>query len=312
MEREPSSASTADAPVSLDTDTSRHGAEEGTILLLRGRPVILDARVAVAFDVETREINQAASRNPNKFGQEHRFQLSEDERDFLISQGVMSKPGRGGSRALPFVYTQKGVARLATVLDTPQALVATDLMIDLFVEVYQQIASGRQVVSVSHPDRLLPDADTTTSIATIRSQLLKAIQDLLQTEISPRSKVTVGDELAEIAGGALSYVKAHLSAKGLENEKVAAETLLIVEKAREIRDRTRADLEKSAAETERIHLENFDKKLGIVERVWAMAEKFEPNKIVLLNRAFVKPALLLQAPAPLAIAGPSPDGSDDQ
>lgn len=114
------------------------------VIVLRGVPVVLDTRVAEAFGVPTRQINQAVRRNPLKFGSQHRFQLTQAEVDDLKSQNVISNGGRGGRRYLPFAYTQKGVARLATVLDTPQALAATDRMIDLCTEVYQQLASGRR------------------------------------------------------------------------------------------------------------------------------------------------------------------------
>jgi hypothetical protein len=275
--------------------------DEGVIILLRNKPVMLDSRVAIAFGTETRAINQTVTRHREKFTSEHCFQLDEKERDFLTSQGVIPKPGRGGSRSLPFVYTQKGVVRLATILNSPQARDATDRMIDLFIEIHQQLALGRGEVSISQPQRILPSSEITGQAKNIRTRLLEAIGDLLVTRINPNSKATVADEIADVAGGALNYVKAHLNAKGLDNEKVAAETILILEKAREVRDRTRADLDKSAAETERIHLENFEKRLTLAERVWTMAEKFEPNEIVSLNQAFVKPSLFLRGPS----AGPA-------
>ena len=286
------------SPLEPRADSQAAAPGEGIIMLLRGMPVILDSRVAHAFGVETREVNQAAARNPHKFADHHRFQISENEREFLTSQNVISKPGRGGSRTLPYVYTQKGVARLAKVLDTPQALEATDLMIDLFVEVHQQLAAGHTQISVARPGRLFPDAGLAAHVAQIRQQLVKSISDLLSVQIDPASKTTLRDEIGEVAGGALNYLKAHLNAKNIENEKVAAETVMILEKAREVRDCTRADLAKAAVETEKMQLENFEKKLAIAERLWAMAEKFEPNEIVMLNRAFVKPSLLLRAPDP--------------
>jgi hypothetical protein len=285
-------------------------ATAGAIVLLRGKPVVPDARVAQAFGVETREINQALSRNPHKFTEEHAFQVTAEERDFLTSQGVIPKPGRGGSRTPPHVYTQKGVARLATILDTPRALAATDLMIDLFVDVYQQIAQGRRQVFITQPGRLTPEAGLGERLQGIRTQLLKAIDTLLKTEITPGSKTTVADEIGELAQGAIGFAKAHLNAKGIENEKIAAETVQILEKAREIRDRTRADVAKSQAETERVMLENFEKKLAIVEKLWAMADKLEPNALVTLSQGFVKPSLFLQAPQP-AFPNPAADAEKD-
>ena len=280
----------------------------GTIVLLRGRPIVVDAKVAQAFGVETREVNQAVARNREKFTEAHAFQVSDAERDFLISHSVIPRPGRGGSRTLPHVFTQKGVARLATVIASPQALAATDMIIDLFVEVYQQIAQGHGTVAVNQPSRFLPDLSLREQVQDIRKKLLTAIQDLLATQISPTSKATVADEIGDLAQGALGFVKAHLGAKGIENEKIAAETVHLLEKAREVRDRTRADVAKTQAETERVMLENFEKKLALVERLSTMAEKLEPNAFVVLSQTFVKPALLLQPPP--SVSPPADDPAE--
>lgn len=268
-----------------------------TVKIFRNIPVILDSTVAVAFGVETRQVNQAVKRNPLKFGTQHRFQLTADELEVLRSQGVISKSGRGGSRTLPFVYTQKGLARLATVLDTPQALTATDRMIDLCTEVYQQIAEGRREVVVNQPSRHVPDRDTLSRVAELRNSLYAAISDLLRTKVRPDTGYTLADEIGETAVAALDMLKAHLQSKSLENEKVGAETLLIVEKAREIRDRTRADVGKTMAEAERIHLENFDKRLQIAERCLELANRMEPDAVAALTSAFASSRQMI-APKP--------------
>ena len=36
------------------------------------------------------------------------FQLTQEEVETLISQNAMSKPGRGGRRTLPYVFTEHG------------------------------------------------------------------------------------------------------------------------------------------------------------------------------------------------------------
>jgi hypothetical protein len=268
---------------------------------------MLDWVIATAFGVETREVNQAVARNPHKFGPEHRFQLSEQERDFLTSQRVIPKPGRGGSRVLPHVFTQKGVARLATILDTPTALAATDRMIDLCTEVYRQLAQGRSEITVSQPSRHLPDQATIERMRRLREELFEAVADLLKTKVPTRG-TTLADEMGTAAGNAWAMLQAHMKAKSLENEKVAAETLLILEKAREIRDRTRADIEKAEAETEGISLSNMEKRLAIAERAFALAQKMEPDAVALISRNFVQPRLLLEVPN---LSLPPPDDAEE-
>lgn len=286
------------------------GAQDGddSVLFCRAQPVLLAARVARAFGVETREVNQAVKRNLDKFNEMHTFELSSEEVEFLTSQGVMSKPGRGGSRAAPRVFTQKGVMRLATVVRSPKAHEATDLMIDIFMEVYKQLAQGKTELEISNPSRLVPPAAEVSQFQKIRSKLYKALDSLLDTVIDSKQQTTIRDEIEELSGGALSHLKEHFKTKGLENEKIAADTLLILEKAREIRERTAADIRKSDAETEKILLENLDKKIGLVERLSGMIDRLEPNALAILLPSFTMPSALPTA-APRKLSPPKDDGS---
>lgn len=248
---------------------------------VRGRDVVLDRAVAAAFGVETREVNQAVARNLQKFSEDHVFQLVPAEVEWLTSQGVIPKPGRGGSRAMPWVFTMKGVARLATVINSPQALRATDLILDVFIEVWKQVAQGENAISVSNPARLLrhgPSAD----LAKLRKKLAGALDELLNTVVNARTNATVRDEIEETTVAALEHLKERLKTRGLENDKLAAETALILEQVRDLRDRRETDLKHKRAVTEGVLLENLSKKLDLVERIREMVERLEPSALVAL------------------------------
>lgn len=267
------------------------------VFMARGLPVMLDAAVAAAFEVDTREVNQAVARNPEKFGDRHCFRLSRDELAALRSQGVISKPkGRGGSQHPPMVYSQKGVARLATVLSAPKALEATDLIIDIFTEVYQQIAQGVRAPAVSSPSRLAPPVEDEGRIRKLRRTLLDALENLLSTSIDAERKVTVRDELSDTATSALADLKARLKTRGLENDKIAAETLLILQEVASLREKTASDVRRADAEIEAIQLDNLDKKIAIVERALATLDRLEPSAITQLYKSFIGAGAL---PAPL-------------
>ena len=64
----------------------------------------------------TGALNQAVKRNANRFPSDFMFQLTAAEFDSLKSQIVIAKPGRGGSRNLPYAFTEHGVLMLASVL----------------------------------------------------------------------------------------------------------------------------------------------------------------------------------------------------
>jgi hypothetical protein len=68
---------------------------EKAILLIRGQKVMLDADLAALYGVETRVLVQAVKRNLERFPEDFMFQLNKDDVDFLRSQIVTLKKGRG-------------------------------------------------------------------------------------------------------------------------------------------------------------------------------------------------------------------------
>ena len=78
------------------------------IYTLRGENVILDKDIAVLYGVTTGALNQAVKRNPKRFPSDFMFQLTEEEWESLKSQIVIAKTGRGGSRTLPYAFTEHG------------------------------------------------------------------------------------------------------------------------------------------------------------------------------------------------------------
>ncbi|MBO4670621.1 MAG: ORF6N domain-containing protein [Bacteroidales bacterium] len=74
---------------------------ENRIITIRGVQVILDRDLADLYGVETRALNQAVSRNIERFPSEFRFQISKDEMATLKSHFVISS--WGGTRKRYFI-----------------------------------------------------------------------------------------------------------------------------------------------------------------------------------------------------------------
>ena len=74
---------------------------------------MLDFDLAELYEVETRALNQAVKRNIRRFPSDFMFQLTNKEFDNLMSQSVISS--WGGTRKLPFAFTEHGVAILVSV-----------------------------------------------------------------------------------------------------------------------------------------------------------------------------------------------------
>jgi len=78
------------------------------IYVVRNKKIMLDRDLAELYEVETRVLNQAVSRNIERFPEEFMFQLTNDEFEILMSQIVISS--WGGTRKMPFAFTEYGVA----------------------------------------------------------------------------------------------------------------------------------------------------------------------------------------------------------
>ena len=116
------------------------------ILLIRGKKVILDTNLASLYGVETRVLVQAVKRNAERFPPDFMFQLNKEEVDFLRSQIVTLKRGRGQhSKYLPHAFTEQGVAMLSSVLRSPRAIQVNIEIMRAFVRLRKMLASHREL-----------------------------------------------------------------------------------------------------------------------------------------------------------------------
>src|SRR4030065_2080508 len=93
---------------------------EKKILLIRGEKVMLDADLAELYEVETFNLNKAVKRNIDRFPDDFMFQLSNEEfKNLIFHFGISSW---GGTRKLPYAFTENGVAMLSSVLNSKLAI----------------------------------------------------------------------------------------------------------------------------------------------------------------------------------------------
>ena len=90
------------------------------IYFIRNKSVMLDKDLAELYGVETRALNQAVLRNKERFPEDFMFQINRKEYEILISQFVTSS--WGGTRKLPYAFTEQGVAMLSSVLRSERAI----------------------------------------------------------------------------------------------------------------------------------------------------------------------------------------------
>jgi len=108
---------------------------EQKIYLIRGQRIMLDADLAQLYGVKTKILNKAVKRNLERFPEDFTFQLNNQEVESLRFQIGTSKIGRGGTRYLPYAFTEQGVAMLSGVLTSSRAIkvnVEPNIMRDIF------------------------------------------------------------------------------------------------------------------------------------------------------------------------------------
>ncbi len=110
------------------------------VLLIRGIKVMLDQDLAELYDVETKVLNQAVSRNSDRFPEDFMFRLSKEAFADLRSQIVTSS--WGGRRYPPFAFTEQGVAMLSSVLKSKRAVQVNIQIIRTFTKLRELLAGN--------------------------------------------------------------------------------------------------------------------------------------------------------------------------
>ena len=110
----------------------------------RGKQVMIDSDLAELYDVETKRINEAVKNNPDKFPERFSWILSDDEYLNLRSKFSTSSSTNnyGGRRYNPRVFTEQGVAMLATILKSKAASSISIAIMDAFVYMRKFISSN--------------------------------------------------------------------------------------------------------------------------------------------------------------------------
>ena len=130
------------------------------IFTVRGVQVMVDWDLAALYGVETRVMNKAVKRNEDRFPERFRFRLSQSEMDELITN--CDKSGRlKHYPGLPYVFTEQGIAMLASVLRS-----ATAETLDLFAKkrkgVKVTVFTSEHYDKKHVPHRKISDADVKT------------------------------------------------------------------------------------------------------------------------------------------------------
>ena len=116
---------------------------ENLIYEIRGSQVMLDSDLARLYGVETKQLNRQVKRNIERFDEDFMFKLTNLEYQNLKCQiGTSSSNNYGGRRNLPYVFTEMGVATLASILHSEVAVEMSKRIIRAFVFMRKYISTN--------------------------------------------------------------------------------------------------------------------------------------------------------------------------
>ncbi|MCK9270997.1 MAG: ORF6N domain-containing protein [Bacteroidales bacterium] len=110
---------------------------------IRDQKVMLDFDLADLYETETKRLKEAVRRNIGRFPPDFMFELTKAEFDVLRTQFATSK--RGGTRYMPFAFTEQGVAMLASVLNSPKAIDVNIQIVRAFVFLRKYALSHKEL-----------------------------------------------------------------------------------------------------------------------------------------------------------------------
>ena len=134
---------------------------ENLIYEIRGKQVMLDSDLARLYGCAngTKTINLAVKRHIKRFPERFMFQLTIEEVNSISRFQVETLKGQGHNiKYLPYVFTEEGVAMLATVLRTPVAEEVSIRIMDAFVLMRKYISTN--LMEQKYIDNMVLEHDT--------------------------------------------------------------------------------------------------------------------------------------------------------
>ncbi len=152
------------------------------IYLIRGQKVMLDKDLALLYNVMTSNLNKAVGRNLKRFPRDFMIQISQKEfKNLMFQNGTSSW---GGTRKMPYAFTEHGVAMLSSILNSERAILVNIHIIRVFTKMRQ--------ILLTHKDVLLKLGQLEGKVVHQDSDIkliFRYLKELLIPEIQPLRKI---------------------------------------------------------------------------------------------------------------------------
>ncbi|MFA5971222.1 MAG: ORF6N domain-containing protein [Lentimicrobiaceae bacterium] len=159
------------------------------IITIREEKVILDVHLAELYEVETRALKQAVRRNKDRFPDDFMYELTDEEMGYVVSQNVIpSKKHLGG--AVPFAFTENGVAMLSSVLTSKRAIEVNITIMRTFTMLRRMLLLQKDFFQeITQIRKQLSEQDNNIMVI---FEYLKQFEEAKQLELAKKERVKIG------------------------------------------------------------------------------------------------------------------------
>ncbi len=170
---------------------------ESKVYRVRGVQVMLDADLAAIYGYETKNFNRQIKNNIDRFDDDYfMFQLTEKEMQNLRCKNFTSS--WGGTRYLPYAFTEQGIYMLMTVLKGELAVKQSKALVRIFKQMKDFVVENQNVIDRRDYLRLsLQTADNARDLLEIRSSL-SDLDDKVADAITKIGECVTKSELSNI------------------------------------------------------------------------------------------------------------------
>ena len=159
------------------------------IYFIRDKKIMLDKDLAELYDVTTGNLNKAVKRNLKRFPEDFMFQLTETEFKNLIFQSGTSS--WGGTRKMPFGFTEQGVAMLSGVLNSDRAIEVNIRIIRIFTKLREMLLTHKDILlKMEKVEKNMMQQDGKMKQYEEDIQIIfEALKQLLNPPLEPRRRI---------------------------------------------------------------------------------------------------------------------------
>ena len=160
------------------------------IYFIRETKVMLDKDLAELYGVLTGNLNKAVKRNIKRFPDDFMFQLTKEDFENLKFQfGISSW---GGTRRLPYAFTEQGVAMLSGILNSDRAINVNIQIMRIFTKVRQMLTDNLSIkLEIEDIKKKLANQDKNIEL------VFTYLDELIEKQENPKPRKQIGYKTSE-------------------------------------------------------------------------------------------------------------------